>query len=72
MVPRSSSATVVDNAAPTEALKIAQPRRVLNRPCGGDSSRLSQKRGYVAGHDFARAFPSSAMPHTECQSEPKI
>jgi len=62
MVSRSSSATVVGNAAPIAALKTAQPRKVWNRPYGGDSSRLSQKREYVVGLDFARAFPTSAMP----------
>ena len=61
-VSRPSSAIAVGNEAPTAALKTAQPRKAWNRPCGGDSSRLSQKREYVVEPDFARVFQASAMP----------
>lgn len=66
MVSRSSSATVVGSAVPIAVLKTAQPRKVWNRPNGGDSSRLSQKREYVVRPDFARVFETSAMPDTYC------
>jgi hypothetical protein len=62
MVSLSSSATVVGNGVPVSALKTAQPRKVWNRPYGGDSSRLSRKREYVVRLDFARVFQTSAMP----------
>ena len=62
---RFSFATAVGSAALTEALMTAQGLTVLSRPYGGDSSRLSRRHEHVVELDFARAFPSSANPHTE-------
>src|ERR1700722_4369001 len=69
---RSSSATVVGSAAQTAALGTAHPRQAWSRPYGGDSSRLSQKREHVVGLDFARAFPTFAMPGTQYKPGSKI
>ena len=68
---RSASATVVGSAALTEALITAQGLTVLNRPHGGDSSRLSQRPERVVELDFARAFPFSVTPNIKFQPESK-